>query len=52
MCAAPDAFKVGEDVRNEGRDPSQGRVDPEVVEHVVHLVNNFRIHFTIETQHY
>ena len=41
VCAAPDAFKVGEDVRNEGRDPSQGRVDPEVVEHVVHLVIQF-----------
>jgi hypothetical protein len=28
-------------VRNEGRDPSQGRVDPEIVEHVVHLVKQF-----------
>ena len=35
--AVPDAANIREDVRNEGEDPGQRRVHPQVVEHVVNL---------------
>ena len=41
VSVAPDAFQVREDVSDQGRDPSQGSVHAEVVEHVVHLLGLF-----------
>ena len=40
MSVAPDALQVRQDMSDQGRDPRQGRVHPQVVEHVVNLKQN------------